>query len=101
MKLYKFTEIAEHDLSQIVDYTRNRWGSGKALEYIDGLEKIVQRLAVNPDIGIKRDGIRKNILIFPYISHVICYERQEYGIVVVRVLHKNMSLELSNFPIGY
>ena len=53
MPNFIFTDKAEADLADIIDFTLENWGAEKAHKYIDGLEEMVQMLADNPDIGIK------------------------------------------------
>ena len=37
MASYVFTEKAERDLETIVDYTMERWGTKRAIKYIESL----------------------------------------------------------------
>ncbi len=93
MSDFIFTDKAEADLANIIDFTLERWGTEKAYKYIDGLEEIAQMLADNPDIGIKRENLIKGLLCFPYESHFLYYHKQEGSVVIIRVLHQNMEPE--------
>ncbi|MFK5986776.1 MAG: type II toxin-antitoxin system RelE/ParE family toxin [Pseudomonadota bacterium] len=93
MSNYIFTEQAEADLANIVDYTLENWGTLKAHKYIDGLEELAQMLADNPDIGIKREKLFNGLLCFPYESHMLYYFKQANRVAVIRVLHQNMEPE--------
>lgn len=90
----KYTEKAAGDLSEIVDYTLHRWGSTQAHIYIDGLEKLAQLLAGNPDIGKSCNDLYDGLTAFPYQSHVLYYLREPHGITVARVLHRKMNPSL-------
>jgi len=85
-----FTEKAEHDLQDIIDYTLQQWGASQAYQYIDGLENQGQLLANNPNLGIQRDAIYKGLLSFPYESHILFYVKNSSGITIIRVLHQSM-----------
>jgi len=87
---FLFTERAENDLEDIIDYTLNEWGSVQSRHYVDGLEELSQLLADNPSVGTSRDGLSKGVISFPYRSHILYYIKQRYGITIVRVLHKAM-----------
>lgn len=87
---YQFTDKAERDLEGIVDYTVQEWGVSRANSYLDGLETLAQLLAENPDIGTARGSLFEGLLSFPYESHVLYYEKQSHGIVILRVLHRYM-----------
>jgi len=92
---YRFSDKAERDLEDIIDYTLQQWGPAQTHTYIDGLEARGQLLADNPDLGTKRDVLYEGLLSFPYESHILYYiknirGKQASGITIVRVLHQNM-----------
>ncbi len=87
---YQFTEKAEHDLENIIDYTSREWGGSQAKTSLDGLETRAQLLAENPALGATREALSEGLLSFPYASHILYYKRQSHGIVIVRILHQNM-----------
>lgn len=93
MPVYEFTQTAEADLNDIVDFTLEQWGIQKTHQYIAGLEEMGQTLADNPDIGLNRDNLLDGLCSFPYESHVLYYFRQSHGISIIRVLHKTMEPE--------
>ncbi len=87
---YQFTEKAERDLEEIIDYTLQQWDEQQAHAYLDGLERHAQLLADNPDLGVKREYISEGVLSFPYESHILYYFKQSHGITIARVLHGHM-----------
>ena len=89
---YKFAAKAERDLEDIIDYTHTleQWGPLQTHTYIDGLESHGQLLADNPDLGSDREALAKELLSFPYESHVLYYMKQAHGITIVRVLQQSM-----------
>lgn len=87
---FKFTEKAEHDLEDIIDYTLQQWVPLQTYTYIDRLEAQGQLLADNPDLGVKRESLSEGLLSFPYESHILYYMKQPHGITITRVLHQNM-----------
>jgi len=90
MPSYKFTDKAEADLEDIIDYTVEQWGSVQAIKYVDTLEELAQTLADNPKLGRNRDIFISGLLSFNYESHVLYYVEEPHGITVLRVLHKRM-----------
>ena len=90
MPHYKFTEQAEHDLDAIVEYTLENWGQSQAIKYVDGLEALLVNLALTPSLGVSQDGVFKDLLSFPYVSHVVYYVKNLDGVTVIRILHKRM-----------
>jgi toxin ParE1/3/4 len=93
MPSFTFTDKAEADFANIIDFTMERWGTLKAKKYIDGLEEVAQTLAENSDAGISRENLLEGLLCFPYESHMLYYFKQSNGIAIIRVLHQNMEPE--------
>ncbi len=87
---FRFTDKAEHDLEDIIDYTLQQWGARQANSYIDGLEVQCQLLADSPRLGIQRQEIKVELLSFPYESHILYYVIEPNNITIVRVLHHSM-----------
>lgn len=87
---YRFTQRAEHDLEEIIDYTLQQWGAHQTNSYIDNLEDQCRLLADNPRLGVRRDEIRDGLFSFPYESHILYYVMDSNDIVIVRVLHQGM-----------
>lgn len=57
---------------------------------MDGLGALLENLALEPSLGTNQDGIFKDLLSFPYISHVVYYVKNNDGVTVIRLLHKRM-----------
>ncbi len=87
---YRFSQKAENDVVQIIDYTLNKWGAIQADEYINGLETLAQQLAENPAMGLSNVQSMAELFVFPYKSHTLYYLDKDYGISIVRVLHQSM-----------
>jgi toxin ParE1/3/4 len=90
MAQYNFTGNADLDLEPIVDDTHQTWGALQTNKYIDGLAKIAQTLAENPDVGANRESISPGLRSLPYKSHIFYYLNIQQGVSIVRVLHSNM-----------
>jgi len=91
MASFKYTEKAEADLKNIIDYTLEMWGKNQAHIYLDGLEKLALSLSAAPNIGKSCDDLHIGLRAFPYQSHVLYYLEEPYGITIMRVLHENMN----------
>ena len=88
MARFELSRLALADLHAIADYTLERWGREQALIYIDALEGRLTELAHQPLLGRRRDELAQNLLCFPFESHVVFYISRDFGIAVVRILHK-------------
>jgi len=91
MPHYKFTEQAKHDLDAIIEYTLENWGQSQAVKYVDGLETLLVNLALTPSLGVSQDEIFKDLLSFPYVSHIVYYVKNLDGVTVIRILRKRMN----------
>jgi toxin ParE1/3/4 len=60
----------------------------QAAHYICGLEQRFSVLANNPLAGIAREDLQpEGLRSVVHGSHVIFYQQQSYGVLIVRVLH--------------
>jgi toxin ParE1/3/4 len=88
MPSYQKTRRADEDLQEIYRYTRRTWGRAQAERYIRGLEQRFTALADNPLTGIAREDLRPaGLRSIVHGSHVVFYQPQPYGVLIVRVLH--------------
>ncbi|MBL4622110.1 MAG: type II toxin-antitoxin system RelE/ParE family toxin [Immundisolibacteraceae bacterium] len=91
MPTYKFTEQAQHDLTQIIRYTLETWGKNQASSHIDSLEEFADSVAHNPKITRQYSSIYDDLRCFPYESHVLYLLEAAHGTTIVRVLHEGMN----------
>jgi toxin ParE1/3/4 len=88
MPTYRKTRQADEDLKEIYRYTQRTWGRAQAGRYIRGLEQRFRALAANPFLGIEREDLRPpGLRSLVHDSHVVFYQPQSYGVLIVRVLH--------------
>ena len=93
----KFTDSAKRDITDIIEYTLNRWGKQRTLKYLDEIQTKIVALSKNPNIGTMRNDIHPTLLSFPMKKHMIYYLKQKSGIAVIRILHTNMYYKLHTF----
>ncbi len=90
MRRLEYTDSAEADLAGIVQNTIEAWGTDQATRYIDGLERVTDRLLEHPAMGAIREDLVDSPRAFPYRSHILYYRDEPERLVVLRVLHKRM-----------
>ena len=88
MARFELSRLALTDLRAIADYTLERWGRDQTLVTIDALQGRLTELAHQPLLGRRRDELAQDLLSFPFESHVVFYIGTDFGISVVRILHK-------------
>ncbi len=94
MKRYDLSREAQQDLTEIHEYTTERWGEKQAQKYLTQLRKQLCQLAEMPTLGQPRPELDDNIFSFPCTSHMIYFTITESGVAVAGILHKRMLPEL-------
>lgn len=94
MAKYKFTNKAVYDLTQIWNYSFNKWSEHQADRYYLMLTEYCNEVAFNPDLGKNYSGITENLLGFKAGRHIIFYRRiEDNEIEITRILHEQMDLK--------
>ena len=88
MPTYRKTRRADEDLKEIYRYTRRTWGRAQAVRYTRSLEQRFRALADNPLLGMAREDLQpEGLRSFVHGRHVVFYQQEPYGVLIVRVLH--------------
>ncbi len=91
--MYKLSPKAVIDLSEIADYTINKFGIAQAKRYRDGFKKSFLTLAKNEYLGRSASKFSKNLRCFPYKSHTIFYIPEDGAVLIIRVLGQSMDFK--------
>ncbi len=85
---YRRTREASADLKDIYRHGRRQWGKAQAERYASQLQQCFTMLAVRPHAGRQREELKpEGLRSFVQGSHVIFYQPQPYGVLIVRILH--------------
>ena len=87
MKRHRTSREADEDLIAIYEQGYDRFGSRQAGRYLDEIEKVFETLADFPGLGRLRTEHQPAVRIFPFNAHVIVYEEDTNGVLIVRVRH--------------
>ncbi|QEW05952.1 type II toxin-antitoxin system RelE/ParE family toxin [Nitrincola iocasae] len=90
MPAYRLTPDAQSDIIGIRQYTVQQWGETQSQAYLSELRQTIRLIAATPSLGKGRPDVGKEVLSFPYSSHVIYYIVHDKQLVVFGVLHKRM-----------
>jgi len=88
------SRAARVDLKKIAAYTQKTWGIPQRRAYLKGLDTAFRFLADNPGAGMTCDYIISGLRKHPHKQHIVFYEYRDDAIVIVRVLHRSMDVEL-------
>ncbi|GMQ30879.1 type II toxin-antitoxin system RelE/ParE family toxin [Algoriphagus confluentis] len=89
MASFRLSVKAEEDLVEIYTYGIFQFGYLQANNYVLGLEESLQKLAQFPLMGKQSDFVSKGLRLFVYKSHLIFYQLEEKGILIVRILNQS------------
>ena len=94
MAKYKFTNKAVQDITNIWNYTLNKWSENQADKYYLKLITNCKDIAENPDLGKTYFGIAEKLFGFKAGRHIIFYRFLEKNeIEITRILHEQMDLK--------
>jgi toxin ParE1/3/4 len=87
----ELTEAAESDLEAILNYTALQWGEQQVDVYLAVIEKALQTIQDNPDLGRAKYGVSGQLKGYKAGKHIIFYRLEDTTIYVVRILHGSMN----------
>ena len=94
MAKYKFTNKAVCDLTQIWNYTLDKWSEDQADRYYRMLFENCKEVANNPELGKNYSGVTENLFGFKAGRHIIFYRRiEDNEVEIIRILHEQMDIE--------
>jgi toxin ParE1/3/4 len=94
MAKYKLTNKAVADLTQIWNYTFDKWSEIQADKYYQMLLDNCTEVAFYPEIGKNYFIVTDNLLGYRAGRHIIFYRRiAEDEIEIIRILHEQMDLK--------
>jgi len=87
MSGYRLSNRADSDLFDIFVYGIDAFGEAQALIYQNDLDWVFRLLAENPRLGRLAPLVGPDIRRHEHASHVILYEEDEKGVVILAVVH--------------
>jgi toxin ParE1/3/4 len=89
-----FTNKAVSDLTQIWDYTFEKWSEKQANKYYNELLNACRRIAVNSELGKKYFKVIPDLMGLHINRHIIFFRRMDSDHVeITRILHERMDLK--------
>ena len=87
MSEYRLTQAAEDDLLEAFIYGFETFGRQQAEEYRDSMIRCFELLAENPRLGRKADDFAAGARRHEHAQHVIFYDEQPYGVLIIGIVH--------------
>jgi toxin ParE1/3/4 len=92
MAAYRLSAAADADMANIIEFGILRFGLAQVRKYISELEQHLAALAANGSIGRDASEVASGMRRFSFGSHVIFYQPDGTGILIVRILHHSMDV---------
>lgn len=94
MAKYQLSNKAVDDLTQIWNYTFDRWSENQADKYYQMLLDNFIEITNNPDLGKDYSDVIENLFAFRVGRHIIFYRKiEDDKIEIIRILHEQMDLK--------
>jgi toxin ParE1/3/4 len=94
MAKYKLTNKAVEDLTNIWNYTFEKWSENQADTYYDMLLENCQHIADDPNIGKNYERIKQDLYGLKVNRHIVFYRKTNTNpIEITRILHERMDLK--------
>ena len=90
MTQYRLTPAAQRDLSEIWDFTQERWDARQAETYVNEIRAAIERIADDLRRGSACDEGRAGYPRYSIGSHRLYYRESSDGVDVIRILHQRM-----------
>ena len=87
---YILSPNAQESLRNIKAYSLEQFGKEQTISYLKLIERKLRMIAEGPDIGRKREEIKKGYLCFLAGSHVIFYRKARKHVEIIDILHQSM-----------
>ena len=92
MKAIAFSPAAEADISEIWDYSANKWGADQADSYTDAIRDVCYALAQGTKQGRPVD-VLPGFLKYLCGSHVVYFLDYPDHLAVIRILHQRQDAQ--------
>lgn len=92
MNCLTFSPAALADISDIWDYTAERWGLDQADQYTDDIRDACVGLAAGEKRGREVD-VRSGYLKYAVGRHFVFFRMSDAGVTVIRILHQSMDVD--------
>jgi toxin ParE1/3/4 len=93
MANYRLTNKAVDDLTQIWEYTFNKWSENQADKYYFMIIDNCNEIATNPSLGENYSDVILDLKGFRAGRHIIFYRKINHdNIEIIRILHEQMDL---------
>jgi len=92
MRTYALRPKAQGDLVKLADYTLEEWGVEQEKLYLRMLQRSLQSLAENPNLGRPFDEVSLGLRRLLAGERIILYFVSHQYVDVVRILHHSMDV---------
>ena len=92
MRDIHLSQAARSDLVDIWAETYRQWGEAQADRYLDDIDRALQGLLDNPQMGVNCSDLLRGARKLITGRHLVFYEVDPDRLFVIRVLHQSMDV---------
>ena len=92
MRDIHLSQAAKSDLVDIWAETYQQWGEAQADRYLDDIDRALQGLLDNPQMGVNCSDLLRGARKLITGRHLVFYEVDPDRLFVIRVLHQSMDV---------
>ena len=85
---------AASDLSDIWDYTVERWSLPQARAYASGIIAVLTLLCEQPEIAQVFGKLRSPVRVYRFRSHLVIFTADDSTVEVIRVVHSRSNWQI-------
>jgi len=93
MAEYYLSQKADDDLTSCFRYGVENFGLDRAVQYLHAMHDKFALLAENPNVGRDASELAPRMRSFRQGSHVVFYQSDNTGVLIARVLRKEMDFK--------
>lgn len=86
----RITAPALSDVEAIAAYSYEQWGEQQTKAYMTQIDRTIQAIGSDPDLGRERYGVPGAIKGRKSGSHIVFYRVQDQTVFIMRILHESM-----------
>ncbi|EPH7221891.1 type II toxin-antitoxin system RelE/ParE family toxin [Serratia ureilytica] len=96
--MYKLSTLADGDIYDLTLYTIQHVGLIQAKHCHEGITKIVELQAKNPELGTQCPCFCQGMRCFQYKKHGVYFFKKGEETLISRVIHQSMDVDAQGFP---
>lgn len=88
----RFSAAAREDLRAITRFTIDKFGVRQAKIYGQSITSVIEKIQINPNLGIFRPELAEGLQSIVHQSHVVFFKLDGVYLSIIRILHHSRDI---------